>query len=110
MKPPDLRHAPATMQRMTIPNREDKHVEPAQSATYMRDLMTRIGKPQIWVADQTGISRRRIQYLLVGSKIFAGETQAVSLTYPEQFSLECLAEAGDVFNKIKPPSGLPPAN
>ena len=73
----------------------------------MRGLMARIGKPQIWVADQTGISRRRIQYLLVGSKIFAGETQAVSLTYPEQFSLECLAEAGDVFNKIKPPSDSP---
>lgn len=92
------------MRRMTIPNREDKHVEPHQSAEKMRDMMTRIGKPQIWVADQTGISRRRLQYLLVGSKIFAGETQAVSLTYPEQHILECLAEAGDVFNKTKPAS------
>ena len=44
--------------------------------------MARIGKTQHWVADQTGISRRRIQYLLVGSKTFAGEVQAVTLTYP----------------------------
>ena len=108
MKTPELRHAPATMQRMTIPNREENHVEPYQSAGHMRSLMARIGKTQLWVADQTGISRRRIQYLLVGSKTFAGEVQAVSLTYPEQFALECLAEAGDVFNK--PPSVSTPEN
>lgn len=105
LKPPELRHAPATMQRMTIPNREPNHVEPYQSAEKMRDLMARIGKTQHCVADMTGISRRRIQYLLVGSKTFAGEVQAVSLTCCEQFALECLAEAGDVFNK--PPSDSP---
>ena len=102
MNPPELRHAPDTMQRMTIPNRESNHVTTENSASCMRDLMARIGKTQHWVADQTGISRRRIQYLLVGSKTFAGEVQAVTLTYPEQYALQCLAEAGDVFNK--PPS------
>jgi hypothetical protein len=96
------------MQRMTIPNRELNHVEPYQSAEKMRDLMARIGKTQLWVADQTGISRRRIQYLLVGSKNFAGEMQAVSLTYCEQFALECLAEAGEIF-KSKP-SDSPPTS
>lgn len=98
-KPPELRHASDTLGRMTLPNRKLHHVTPEKSAAYMRDLMARIGKTQHWVADMTDISRRRIQYLLVGSKTFAGEVQAVSLTYTEQFALECLAEAGDVFNK-----------
>ena len=105
MIPPELRHASDTIERMTLPNRENNHVEPSQSADHMRSLMARIGKTQLWVADQTGISRRRIQYLLVGSKTFAGEVQAVSLTYPEQYALERLADAGDVFNKAS--SGSP---
>ena len=100
MNPPNVRRAPDTLGRMTLPNREDKHVAASESAPYMRDLMERIGKTQLWVAAQTGISRRRIQYLLVGSKEFSGESQPVSLTYPEQFALECLADAGDVFNKL----------
>lgn len=95
---PELRHAPPTIERMTIPNRLKRHVTPDQSAAYMRELMERINMPQVWVADMTGISRRRIQYLLVGSKVFNGETQAVSLTYPEQHCLEALADAGDAFN------------
>ena len=66
---------------------------------YVAELMRRIGRPQTWVAERTGISRRRIQYLLVGEKTFAGETKPVLLTYPEQFILETLAEVGDVFNK-----------
>ena len=86
-----------TIWRM-IPNRAN-HVTPEQSAAHMRELMARIGRPQVWVADRTGISRRRIQYLLVGSKEFAGETQSVHLTYPEQFILECLAAAGEAFPK-----------
>ncbi|HMW19235.1 MAG TPA: hypothetical protein PJ981_15705 [Accumulibacter sp.] len=90
--PPD-----GTIWRM-IPNRE-KHISKEESAAYMRELMARIGRPQVWVADRTGISRRRIQYLLVGSKDFAGETQSVHLTYPEQHILECLAAAGEAFPK-----------
>lgn len=81
-----------------IPNREN-HIPPEKSASYMRELMARIGRPQVWVADRTGISRRRLQYLLVGSKDFAGTVQEVKLTYPEQYLLECLAEAGEAFPK-----------
>lgn len=86
-----------TIVRM-IPNRAN-HVSPTESAAYMRELMARIGRPQVWVADRTGISRRRLQYLLVGSKDFAGTVQSVHLTYPEQFILECLAAAGEAFPK-----------
>ena len=79
-----------------VPNAHTLH---QPTAAYMAELMRRIGKPQTWVAERTGISRRRIQYLLVGQKTFAGETKPVLLTYPEQFILETLAEVGDVFNK-----------
>lgn len=79
-----------------IPNREALH---KPTPDYMRELMARIGRPQVWVADRTGISRRRIQYLVVGSKDFAGVIQDVKLTYPEQFILEALAEAGEAFGK-----------
>jgi transcriptional regulator with XRE-family HTH domain len=58
----------------------------------MRELMAQIGLNQHVVADLTGISRRRIQYLLAGSRTFLGQVQTVILTYPEQFILECLAE------------------
>lgn len=95
-----MRLSSNTIERMTIPNRIKHHVTPDQSAAYMRDLMDRINMPQVWVADQTGISRRRIQYLLVGHKVFNGETQAVSLTYPEQFALQALADAGECFKPI----------
>lgn len=80
---------------MALPDREKLH---RMDPEYVRELMDRIGKPQVWVADRTGISRRRLQYLLVGSKVFAGETQEVKLTYPEQFVLEALAEAGETFS------------
>lgn len=74
---------------MAIPDREKNHRTDTQ---YMRELMEKINKSQVWVADKTGISRRRIQYLLVGTKEFAGEIQDVKLTYCEQFILEALAE------------------
>lgn len=92
---PDLRHR-ATIKRM-IPNRATQH---NPGADYMRELMQRIGKSQVWVAERTGISRRRIQYLLVGTKVFAGVTQDVLFSYPEQYILECLAEAGEAFGKV----------
>lgn len=63
---------------------------------FMRALMERIGMPQVWVADRTGISRRRIQYLLVGSKTLDGMTQPVLLTFPEQVILQLLAEAAEL--------------
>ncbi len=89
---PVVRHAFSTMQRMSIVNRETQH---NPTPEYMQELMRRIGKSQTWVAERTGISRRRIQYLLVGSKIFAGVKQDVRMTYPEQHILECLAEASE---------------
>lgn len=92
MNPPELRHAPLTIGRMTIVNRAVYHKPTPET---MRALMDRIGKPQVWVADRTGISRRRIQYLLVGTKEFGGEIQEVKLTYPEQHILECLADSSD---------------
>lgn len=97
MKTPEVRHAPHIIGRMNLPDRLKHHVTAEISAAYMRELMQRIGMSQVWIADQSGISRRRLQYLLVGSKVFDGQTQAVSLTYPEQFALEALACAGDAF-------------
>jgi 3-oxoacyl-[acyl-carrier-protein] synthase III len=98
MKTPIMRQLSDTMQRMSIPNREALH---NPTPEYINSLMQRIGKSQVWVADRTGISRRRIQYMLVGSKVFAGETQEVTMTYPEQFILEALADAGEAFAKPK---------
>ena len=56
-------------------------------------LMDQIGRPQLWVAERVGISRRRLQYLAVGERLIDGKMQAVLMTYPEQFTLESLAEA-----------------
>lgn len=75
-----------------IPDRVTQH---KPTPEYMRELMSRIGKTQIWISDRTGISRRRIQYLLIGSKDFNGELQEVKLTYPEQFILEALAASSE---------------
>lgn len=96
LKPPKMRPLSDTIKRMSIPNRSLSH---NPTPEYINTLMQRIGKSQVWVADRTGISRRRIQYMLVGSKVFAGETQVVIMTYPEQFILESLADAGEVFSK-----------
>lgn len=98
---PILRH-PDMIRRM-IPNRLTYH---KPGANHMRDLMQRIGKSQVWVAERTGISRRRIQYLLVGSKVFAGVTQEVKFSYPEQYILECLADAGEAFGKSPKPDSI----
>lgn len=90
---PIVRHG-GTIRRM-IPDRATHKPTPE----YVRQLLARIGRTQVWVAGRTGISRRRIQYLLVGSKVYNGVTQEVKLNYPEQWVLECLAEAGDAFAK-----------
>lgn len=96
LKPPKMRQLSDTIGRMSIPNRSLSH---NPTPEYINTLMQRIGKSQVWVADRTGISRRRIQYMLVGSKVFSGETQSVTMTYPEQFILESLADAGEAFAK-----------
>lgn len=79
-----------------IPNRVVFH---RPTSAYVQALMTRIGRSQVWVAERSGISRRRLQYLLVGQKTVDGKTSAVRLNYPEQVTLELLAEAGEAFPK-----------
>lgn len=78
-----------------IPNREQHHDPTVQ---HMRALKARINMPIEWIADRTGISRRRIQYLLAGQRTQDGVLQEMKMTYPEQFVLESLAEVSDVFN------------
>lgn len=56
-------------------------------------LQEQIGKPQMWIAERTGISRRRLQYLTAGERFSNGVMVPVRMSYPEQFTLECLAEA-----------------
>lgn len=68
------------------------------SLEYFKSLCERIGQSQEWIAQNSGISRRRIQYLAAGSRMVKGESKPVELSYPEQFALETLAEAGDRFN------------
>lgn len=76
-----------------LPNADDFRPTPET----MRALVARIGKSQSWISRQTGISRRRIVYLLQGKRVnrnAAGEpyTKETVLTYPEQFTLESLAD------------------
>ena len=66
---------------------------------YFKSLCERIAQSQEWIAQNSGISRRRIQYLAAGFRTINGESKDVQLTYPEQFALETLAEAGDRFSK-----------
>ncbi len=72
---------------MTLPDRKHLKADPA----YVRELLERIGMPQIWVSNRVGIAHRRLQYLVKGERISKGQTEPVLLTYPEQYTLECLA-------------------
>jgi hypothetical protein len=63
-----------------------------QSPEFFNALCARIGKSQYWIADHSGISRRRILYLAAGSRVINGEQKAVKLSFPEQFILEYLAD------------------
>ena len=69
------------------------------SLDYFKSLVERIGQTYDWIAEHSGISRRRLQYLNAGTRLVAGVYKPVILSYPEQFILETLAEVGDVFNK-----------
>jgi len=76
--------------------------DPAQynaSTDFARALIARIGRSQTWIANNSGISRRRLQYIIAGYRMVGDERREVSLTYPEQFTLECLAAAGERFTK-----------
>lgn len=80
------------------PDRSLNHVLPVDSPNFMQDVMHKIGLSQYEVAHKTGISRRRIQYLLVGTRIFLDENQVVALTYPEQYILESLSQGAKKIN------------
>lgn len=55
---------------------------------YFLELRSRINASTNWIAHNTGISRRRLDYLAMGRR---GDA-AVVMSYPEQFILEALAE------------------
>lgn len=82
------------MARM-LPNPQNYNDAPE----FARDLIKRIGRSQVWIADNSGISRRRLQYIVAGFRDVDGERRTVSMSYPEQYLLECLAESGERFNK-----------
>jgi DNA-binding transcriptional regulator LsrR (DeoR family) len=62
----------------------------------VRQLVERIGKSQRWIAERVGISERRLRYLIAGTRDVEGKKVDVTTTYPEQFALECLAQAAEV--------------
>ena len=63
------------------------------SLEFFHGLCASIGRSQEWIAQNSGISRRRIQYLAAGYRLVNGEKRAALITYCEQFCLECLGEA-----------------
>ncbi|MFL9904202.1 hypothetical protein PQR71_39795 [Paraburkholderia fungorum] len=68
----------------------------------VRALVERIGKSQFWIAATIGISERRLRYLIAGSREVEGKSVEVTVTYPEQFALECLALSAEVLGKERP--------
>jgi plasmid maintenance system antidote protein VapI len=68
----------------------------APPADAVRALVARIGKSQRWIAERIGISERRLRYLIAGTRDVEGKQVAVTLSYPEEFALECLADAAEV--------------
>ena len=58
---------------------------------YYLQLRERINASAEWVAQNTGISRRRLTYLAAGQRNGA----PVVMSYPEQFTLEALAELAE---------------
>lgn len=66
---------------------------------FARELIARVGRSQVWIANNSGISRRRLQYIIAGFRVVDNERREVTMTYPEQFTLESLAAAGERFSK-----------
>lgn len=73
---------------MGPPDRDNLKATPA----YLNELLARIEMPVITVSNRTGITHRRLQYLVNGSRVVKGVTEPVLLSYPEQYTLEALAE------------------
>lgn len=74
-----------------LPNSERHQPTPE----YARELFSRIGKSQIWVAKRIGVSRRQFQYILAGERSVGGEKLKVTMSYSQQHALEQMAEAAD---------------
>lgn len=67
----------------------------------VRALLERIGKSQAWVAERSGISERRLRYLIAGTRATPDKgVIPVEITYPEQFTLEALACACEQAREI----------
>jgi plasmid maintenance system antidote protein VapI len=66
---------------------------------YLRQLIKRIDKSQRWIAEASGISERRLRYLVAGKRTIADDEKPVLMDYTEQYVLEQLADAADVFNR-----------
>lgn len=66
--------------------------------------MQRIDRPLSWIAKRTGISERKLRYLLDGYRVMAGGKRIdVLMRYPEQVVLELLART------VEAAAALPPA-
>lgn len=64
------------------------------------ELLRRIGKPLRWIAGRTGISERRLHYILAGYRDAPSGKVPVQIKYPEQYTLEMLAQAVEFKDSI----------
>ena len=88
----------ATIARMRIPNPN----ELSKDAGFAASLINSIGMSQAWLAAKSGISKRRIQYLITGHRVDnAGKTISVLLSYPEQYILQIIADMAHAMAKLK---------
>lgn len=62
-------------------------------------LMTDIGKSQRWIAERTGISERRLRYLMAGGRLVGTEFIPTAMSYPEFHLLQELAQAAMTMRK-----------
>ena len=82
---------------MRIPNA----IELCQDKGFAESLLKRIGRSQTWIAAKSGISKRRIQYLITGHRTDnTGAVIPVHLSYPEQFLLETFADMPEAMEKL----------
>lgn len=57
---------------------------------YFMALRKRLNASAKWIAQHTGISQRRIEYLTAGERLINGKRVETHMTYPEQWILECV--------------------
>jgi hypothetical protein len=72
----------------------DAELHHRTSTEHARELIEAVGKSVPWIARKTGISERKLRYIMAGSRIDARAGKIdVTLRYTEQFTLEHLAAA-----------------